>query len=89
MRHHDDRHTFLFELVEHRGELALEECVDTLGRLVEQKNFRLGEQDFRECGTLLLATREVEGIRIEQALDVGHFDGMLDAAGTLGLGQTG
>ena len=53
--HHDDGDAVAFEVVEHRGELALEESVDALGRFVEQEDFRLSEQDFRKCGALLLA----------------------------------
>ena len=60
VRDHDDGDAARHERAQQRGELALEERVEALGRLVEQQETWIGEQDLRKCDALLLATRQVE-----------------------------
>src|SRR6267143_3486070 len=60
-RDHDDRLAGVGELVDDAIDLVLGADVDTAGRFVQDQDFRIGEQPFRQHHFLLIAAGQVAG----------------------------
>lgn len=77
--HHQHRHAPAQQLPEHLGQGLLEFRVQTLGRLVQQQNVRVLQQQLRQRRPLLLPAGEVIGVAVQQrpqpaeGCHIGHF----------------
>ena len=70
MGHHKHRRAPSSQASQQRGELLLEESIESLGRLIEQQQPRLVQQHLGQRRPLHLATGQVEGMSVKQRHNV-------------------